>query len=131
MLAQLHPPWNLKSVLTDAFFVSKERAGATQTALRCVGIRSPQRCFCLSEAKGKNREGRPAQNSRQRIYAGRFSLSVELKKRPYGRFFISKERAGAPQLPLQADWGSLPPQYLRRFVFIVPLPYRISSQTKT
>ncbi len=47
------------------------KGGATQTALRCVGMRSPQRCMSFAAGKGEYREGRPEQNFRQEIYVGR------------------------------------------------------------
>ncbi len=56
------------------FVLGKSGVEETQTALRFVGNRSPQRCFCLRlRAQGKNREGGPGRNFRQEIYVGRFT----------------------------------------------------------
>ena len=61
--------------------------GVMPTAWHYVGIRSPQCYASLSAAKGEHHEGRPEQNFRQEIYAGRIpSLSVKFKSTLLGAF---------------------------------------------
>lgn len=61
------------------------KSGATQTALRCVGVRSPQRCFCLRyKLRGEYRKAKTARAGSGKISVRKFMQNEFLPIRLIG-----------------------------------------------